>query len=84
MAKNAQADLWKLLHRLDGWNGWSVRKSGSGKWRIAGPNGVLMFCPTSPSDWRGLPNLTAHLRREGVSETVLTGRQVRRNRKATK
>lgn len=81
MARGTRDDLWRLLHRVDGLDDWDVRKSGSGLWRISGP-GVLMFCPTSPSDWRGLRNLIARLRREGVPEHVLTGRQVRRNRKA--
>lgn len=47
--------------------GWTVeiRRSGHLKWTA--PNGDMVFSPSTPSDYRGLKNLTRDLRHRGLS-----------------
>lgn len=42
-----------------------VRRTRSGHWQVFAPGGIVIV-PSTPSDWRGLRNARAELRRAGV------------------
>jgi hypothetical protein len=58
-------DLKEILAKLTR-AGWEARVTGSGHWRLRAPSGALIFTASTPSDYRGLANLRARLRRAGA------------------
>ena len=50
--------------------GWTVTRTGGDHYRWQGPCGQLVFSASTPSDRRGLSNLRATLRREGLTLPV--------------
>lgn len=46
--------------------GWVVTTTGGGHLKWTGPEGGLVFTPSTPSDVRALKNATADLRRNGL------------------
>lgn len=61
-AKRDLKDLIAICVRA----GWTCERSGGGHWRLRSPSGALVFCPSTPSDARGLLNLRAKLRQKGA------------------
>lgn len=44
--------------------GWSVRRTRGNHWCLMAPNGkAKVYTSSTPSDWRGLPNLRAWINR---------------------
>jgi hypothetical protein len=48
--------------------GATVSKTGSGHWRITGPDGQQAVCAQTPSDARSIRNVRAEFRRKGILE----------------
>jgi predicted RNA binding protein YcfA (HicA-like mRNA interferase family) len=46
--------------------GWTVEQTGGEHYRAKGPDGQLVFMPSSPSDFRSERNARAFLRRNGA------------------
>lgn len=46
--------------------GWEVTTTNGSHLRWRGPDGGLVFTPSTPSDWRSIKNMTAQLRKEGL------------------
>jgi predicted RNA binding protein YcfA (HicA-like mRNA interferase family) len=44
-------------------SGWTVDHTRRGHLRLTHPNGALVYCSSTPSDYRGVKNLRALLRR---------------------
>lgn len=66
----SQKDLLPIFRELK-LKGWiiSKTKTGSGHHRVVAPCGTPMTLPSTPSDWRGLKNAKADIRRiEGRAE----------------
>jgi hypothetical protein len=55
-------DLDRLIKEAQQ-RGWKVDGGGARHWRLKHPNGALIYCPASPSDWRGVRNFKADLKR---------------------
>jgi hypothetical protein len=58
-------DLKSILKRATD-AGCRISRTSRGHWRILCPGGGLIFTAGTPSDWRGLRNLKADLKRVGV------------------
>lgn len=62
----SQKDVKRLVHRLQR-SGYDVRRARSGHWKIRDGEGHLLgTLPSTPSEYRGLKNQLAELRRNGV------------------
>lgn len=60
-----RSDWNQLLTRLRA-QGWRVRYT-KNHLRLYGPEGQLVFCPASASDYRALRNIRAQLRNHGAN-----------------
>jgi hypothetical protein len=56
----------KALVRLAQERGWSVTDTRNGHLKFQSPDGDIVFGPSTPSDWRSVKNMKAHLRRAGL------------------
>lgn len=65
MNGNHARELRQLLSRLRA-NGWHIAISRRGHYQCYGPDGQLVFCPSTPSDHRSLANMRGKLRRAGA------------------
>jgi len=43
-----------------------ISKDGKGHLRLVCPNGYIIRCASSVSDYRGVKNIRAHLRQQGI------------------
>lgn len=46
--------------------GWEITHTRNGHLRFRSPGGALIFAPSTPSDYRGIKNKIADLRRVGL------------------
>jgi len=60
-------DMQELMHRVRRTPGYTVRISKNGHWQVRDMDDHLLVTASStPSDWRALKKVTAHLRQAGV------------------
>jgi len=56
----------QLIKKVDRLPGWTVRLLKASHYRITGPNGVLIFAASTPSDPRSVRNARSQLRKRGA------------------
>lgn len=59
-------ELERLLDRASE-EGATVQRTGGGHWKVTAPDGSTCYCPATPSDYRGVRNVRAKLRRIGLN-----------------
>lgn len=62
---SCKKDLNVLLDRARS-QGCTITLRRNGHYRVCLPNGSIMFCSQTPSDFRAIHKIRAHLRREGL------------------
>ena len=63
--KSCKRELRALLEYAQQ-HGWDCRLTSNGHYRLAGPDGALVFTGSTPSDMRSVRNARAQLRRHGL------------------
>lgn len=48
--------------------GWKIEFTKKSHFKMFAPDGQLMFCPSTPSDFRSLRNVLAEMKRHGYKE----------------
>lgn len=49
--------------------GWTVEFTKKCHYKMTAPDGGIVFCPSTPSEYRGMKNLLAEMKRHGYKET---------------
>ena len=60
------ADIQRIVRKLDELPGWSVRQTPGQHYQARGPKKALFHFPATPSDSRSIKNIRAKLRRLGA------------------
>lgn len=49
--------------------GWSVEFTKKCHFKMTAPNGGIVFCASTPSEYRGMKNLLSQMKKHGFKET---------------
>lgn len=65
----SKRDLKLILVRAES-QGWSVALTRRNHYKLVSPTGEVVYCPSTPSEYRGIKNLLAELKKRGYKENT--------------
>lgn len=69
MASGLRREMKKILDYVKTCEGWEVVDTRKGHHRATGPGRALIYCPSTPSDWRSINNTLSLFRQAGLRIT---------------